>query len=101
MDIKLFISHAGRMVVTCYDSAFTKVIDAIELDCTNTMISVHFRGEDTPVELNCPVHSDSIGYIMKQRECAVGFIIDGALKNSCFVPLRITGAGEQERRANA
>lgn len=101
MDIKLFVSHAGRMVITCYDNAFTKIIEAIELDCTSTMIFVHFRGDEKPVELNCPVHSDSIGYIMQQRECAVGFIIDGALKNSCFVPLRVTGTEEMGRRANA
>lgn len=100
MHINLFVSHTGRMVLTCHDGAFNKIIEAVELDRDSTMLFVRFRDDDRPVELNCPVHGDAIEMIANQHECAVGFIMNGDLKESFFVPFRIMQEQKLERRAS-
>ena len=101
MNINLFVSHSGKMVITCHDAAFTKIIEAIELDKNSTMLFIRFRDDETPVELNCPVHSDAIDMIAGQHECAVGFVMNGDLKESFFVPFRVMENQMMNRRASA
>jgi hypothetical protein len=65
------------------------------------MVAICFKTNKEPVELNCPVHSDALELLTHQHECAVGFIVDGDLKSSFFVPLRLISESKNLRRASA
>lgn len=95
MDIKLSVTNKGQLALTCHGGGFRHIVAGVELDFLTTMMAVRFEGIDEPVRLDCPVHEETVGRILDQQLCAIGYYRESNLIGAFFVPLEITNCPQR------
>ncbi len=88
MNIKLLISKEGKVLLTC-ESFFSKRIERVIFDFLNRKLAFLFEGETNPFLLNCDVDDHIAGYMVHRKNCGVGFVQDGVLRQAVFLPLQV------------
>lgn len=89
MNIKLFISKAGRVLFTC-DRFFKKPVEAVLFNFPTRELSLKFEGEQKPFTMNCLVDDYIAVFMAHRKTCGIGFEQDGELKQAVYVPLKVT-----------
>ena len=88
MNIKLFVSKEGRIILTS-DTYFKDPIESVIFDYLSRRVSLKFAGDNSPYTLNCEV-DDYIAHAMVEKDvCGFGFENDGKLEQATYLPLLV------------
>ena len=88
MNIKLFISKAGRIILTC-DSFFKQRLESVIFDNRTRRIALKFAEDKIPYMLNCEVDDVMADAMNEKNTCGFGFEKDGKIEHAIFLPLLV------------
>jgi hypothetical protein len=94
MNIKLFVTQAGRILLTC-DQYIKKPIERLIFNFEKRELFLKLEGEDKPFKLNCHVDDYIARFMAYRKTCGIGFMTDGKLKSAVYVDLETNINGNQ------
>lgn len=84
MNIELFVSPKGHVVLTCH-GAFEKTIDHIQLNTQTGLLTFVFKPDMSEWQPNCAVDQGICMQVKNQLFCALGYFKDKKLTASEYV----------------
>ena len=100
MNIKLFVSKQGRIILTC-DTYFKDPIESVIFDYLTRKVSLKFAGTLSPYVLNCVVEDEVAEAMVAKNTCGFGFEKDGRIERAIFLPLHVANREEAVREESA
>jgi len=86
MNIKIFVSQAGRIILTS-DTYFKEPIEAVLFDYDSRRVSLKFQDDALPYTLNCEVDDYVVNAMAQKDVCGFGFERNGKLEYAAYLPL--------------
>lgn len=88
MNVKLFVTNAGRILLTC-DHLFKAPIEKVVFNFLERELFFKFEGQSKAFSLNCHVDDYIARFMAHRHTCGIGFLRDEELIQAVYVPLDV------------